>query len=186
MKAVITGEFGMERGHRDHALTCADDPLLSIDDNAREFGHANAEPLDRWRTNEHCMHRLAERADVEIGLERIGLTTEGVTSNSDINRAKRLLIWTTVEHHATQKDHAGARAERRHAGLEARLERLSEPRGVEEHHQRRGLTSGDHDRIDTIKIIWEPYESDTCPEPIERGDMLGDVSLKSQDTDSPG
>jgi hypothetical protein len=89
------------------------------------------------------MHRTAFNAlKINIGLEGLDLSTEGIASHGDIQRAQRLLIIGAVKNVLGEQDHSGAGAVRRQSCSQRGDQWLTQPKDPRQLVDGGGLATG--------------------------------------------
>src|SRR3954471_9081497 len=187
MHARVTGELGMERRRQQRTLSYGDDPTggLTVVD-PRERLDRFAQLLPPGGPDEHGMHRFVQPPEADVALEGVDLPAEGVAPHRHVDPAHADLVGGAVEHPVGQQDHAGARAERRHAVGDPLLQRLEQ---VERHQQladRRRLTAGDDEPVDPIELVRTSYTHSVSAARLENGDVLAHVTLQREHPESWG
>ncbi len=89
---------------------------------------------------------------VERRFERVALAAVAVAPDGAIDRTERSLVGTTVEHLASQQDHARARAEHGKSVGEQRRERLADLGGVEQLAHRGGFAARQDQRVERAEL----------------------------------
>src|SRR5262249_1008262 len=120
---------------------------------------------------------------VDVGDERIELTSVGVALDADVDQIQALL--GGIGHVAREDDRAGTRAEdrvpRRGEGPERRLPGL----GLEELPQRRGLAAGERQARGLLEIF-RPFGLEALDADLSEGPAMRlEVSLEREDGDAP-
>src|SRR3954469_5105556 len=145
------------RGHQ-RTLPDRDDPThgLSAAD-AGEDLDARTHCLHPRRADEDRVHRLVQPGEVEVALEGVDLSAEGVAAHGDVQAADGLLADDAVLDPVGQHDHPGAGAEHRHPGVDPfaeRLEQLEDPRQLG---HRRGLPAGNDQGVAGLQLRRTAY-----------------------------
>ena len=86
MKPEVVCEFGVEGGADDGALAYGDGPAVD----GRERLDVRADLRDGRRADEDGRKGLVEARHVEVSLERVALTAEGVAVDGDVQEVERL------------------------------------------------------------------------------------------------
>src|SRR5947199_10852089 len=85
-----------------------------------------ADTLDVRRPDEHRGHPT-DAVDVEVGLEGVDLTPEGVTAHGEVDHTEAVLVAPAVEYLRCQQDHPRTGAEGRHALVQTGSDGLEQP-----------------------------------------------------------
>ncbi len=121
-----------------------------------------------------------EFAHLKLGLEGLELTAEGIATHHDVDRAERALIAPAVEDLAREEDHPGAGSKGGHPLRQPRGDRGAQPRGVEEHRERRRLTPRQHEPCDLVELGGTSDLDDGRAELLEHGTVLTDITLQRE------
>src|SRR5947209_12404274 len=140
----------MKSGYQHRPLSAYDRPAVDV---GQHFD-IRPDPLDDRCTYEHRVDGAAVHAgDVEVGLEAVDLAAEGVAAHADVDAGERYLVGAAVEDVPRQQDHAGARAERRHAVAQPLDDRLPQARRVEQAAHGGGLAARHDQRVDGGEVF---------------------------------
>jgi hypothetical protein len=159
--ARIVGQFGVERGDEEAAL--AEENRLAV-----EFGQyldLRACIAESRRADEDPPERLVMTREFEIGLEARNLPSIGVTVNGDVDQSEVL----AVEH-----DHSCAGPQ---DGAAETLYSLIEAVETHEPHERGGLSTGDHQPVQPLKLPGLPNLDGLGAEAAQHCRMLAEVPL---------
>ena len=170
-------------------FSCRTAMILDSDEAGRNDGTQNLyaiiDALHPRCPDEHRMYRAASDAiKIDIGLEGLHLTTEGVASYGDIQCTEGLLIFCAVKHPLREQDHPGAGAVRRQSGMQAPRSRApaarrsatacrwwwTRHRAARSHPARRARRAA--------------YGSDVRAARRQHAEMLAYVTLQGEDTDN--
>ena len=184
MQARVTHELRVERSDEDRALTADDRHRVSSrGGNGGEDLDAGPGPFDQRGPDEDSVEWVVDTDDVEIGLERIDLATEGVAPDANVDGGEPALVRPPVAHVDGEQDHSGAGAEGRHPRRQPVPERIDEPRRLQEHRHGRRLAPGDDQRLHLVELGWGAHLDPADAEAGEDGEMVADVALQGEHAD---
>src|SRR5512132_389995 len=167
----LTHELWVEGCHNEVVLLQDDGPVLEGSEHLDCIAHA----LDPGRADEHAAHPMLDPADVEVGFERVHLAAVGVAANGDVHQREERVAAVDL---ACEDDHAGARAEDRHAGTRPLTDRLDQPVGASELADRRRLAAGERETVDLGDLLGRAHLDRGRAELGERCDVLPEVALE--------
>src|SRR6266511_3377691 len=156
MKSFVAGELGMEACRQEMPLPSRDDaPAVDPCQHLDLF----AGRLQERRADEDGVQRLlAERRNVQIGLEAVELAAEGVAPRRDIHQAQCwLALGPALGDPPGHQDRAGASAPQRHPQPRALA---NWDQQLVQHQQladRRALAARNNQTIDLLKMFREPH-----------------------------
>ncbi len=185
MDATIAGDLGVERGREDRALPHGHDVVGGgAFRHPGQDVHTGPDPLDPRRADEHRADRIAvDAGEVEVGLERVHLTSEGVAPHRHVEPVEVLRIGAGVEHLAREQDHPGTRAVGRHPVLEAGTNRIEEIEDGQQPAHRRRLAARNHQAVHGFEFGESANAERTGAAGFERREMLADVALECEHAD---
>ncbi len=154
MNAIVATHLGVERRRHQVALPNGDDSTggLPRRDRRKDLD-LRAGLLDPRRTDEHRVHGIGETVELDVTLERVDLTTEGIAPHRDVESAERLLAVDAAGDAVGQHDHPGAGAERRHTGADALCQRLEQVEGAGQLVHRGRLATGQHQCVAASQLL---------------------------------
>ncbi len=82
-----------------------------------------------------------------------------------------------------EHDHPRAGPEHRQPGLDALAQRVEHAEGARQLGHRRGLTTGDHERVDGVDLLGAAHPRGDHAEPLEGGEVLAHVALQGEHAD---
>ena len=115
---------------------------------------------------------ISSSASSHVGLEALHLATERIPVDLEVG---------DVEVPAIEDDHARTRAEDRSSIC---ANRLVEPVQLGESHDRRRLTAGDDEAVETVELLGQAHLRDLGAELPERRRVLPEGSLQGEDADA--
>ena len=134
--------------------------------------------------NTACTGSLAERGDVEVGLERLVLRTEGVAAHDHVEPAEALLTGDRVEHGVGEHDQPRAGAVHGQPVGDRGLQRLREPERARELVHDARLAARDDEPVDRGELLGPAHERDLRAELREHVRVLSEVALQGQHADA--
>ena len=123
--AAVAGHLGMKRRRQHLALPHRDDVVGG----PAQHPHVGTDPLHPRRPDEHRVHRAVQPFELDVALEGVDLSTEGVAPHRHIDALQRCGVTarnTGIEDLAGQQDHSGARTVGGHAVGQPRPQRLEQ------------------------------------------------------------
>ena len=160
MDAEVVAHLGVEGRRHDRTLLDRHDPIPDAAAQPRSRApRRRAGVLDPRCADEHGVDGVVEDREVDVALEGVDLPAEGVAPHGDVEPAEGLLSGDAVAHPVGEHDHPGARAEDRHAGLDAVGERVEQVEGAGQLDHRGGLSAGHDERVAPLELV-EPADGE--------------------------
>ena len=186
MDAVVVSDFRVEGRRHQVPLLNSDDPTGGRSGtNARKNLDGLACLFHPGCANEDGMQRgivgLTPH-EVQLRLEAVDLSPEGVATHRDVDATERLLTAPRIDDPVCQHDHACAGAERGKPLVEPRTERFEDPEGDRKLGHRGRLTAGQHDPVDALEFFGTANETRSCPTTLQGGCVLADITLEGKNT----
>src|SRR5947207_4178117 len=176
VETVVVRELGMKARREKPSLFRGDDRTVG---EASEDFDARPNATDSRRADEHSVERpFAERLNVEIGFERVELTTEGVAIDGHVHEGRERV--RMVRNVLRDEDRAGARAPHRHAFGDAVLELVDDPVLARELPDRRALAAGNDQCVDLVELLGPADVDAFHAESIERGEVFSEIALETE------
>jgi len=182
--ARAAGSYRAGRPARRFVLASDLGMVIGVDAGDNHVAVTVADPLDPRRPDEHGTHRLAAHpSDVEVGLEGVDLTTEGVAPHRDVEAVEMHGIRGGVQDVGGQQDHAGAGPVGGHTGGEALAERIEEIEDPQQLPHRGRLAAGQHQTVDGVEFLGTAHRHRARTGGSERLEMLSHVTLQREHSD---
>ncbi len=134
--------------------------------------------------NTACTGSLAERGDVEVGLERLVLRAEGVAAHDHVESAEALLAGDRVEHGVGEHDEPGAGAVHWQPVGDRGLQRLGQAERARELVHDARLAAGDDEAVDHVELVGPAHERHVRAEARQHVRMLAEVALEGEHADA--
>jgi len=165
-------------------LTNGDDPTRGRP--ARDTGqHLDVRPdlLHPRCTDEDRVHGGVQPEHVDVLLEGVHLTPEGVAPHRDVEPSEGLLVGPAVGDPVGEHDHPGARPVDGQPIRDQRPQRLEELEGADELVHRRRLPPGDDEAPYAVQLTRAAHGLDPRAETLEDPHVLTDVALDGEHAD---
>src|SRR3954451_24138601 len=194
--APVTRHLGVEGrreqvalADRDH-LACRRSGLHRAEDVDAGTGLLHPRGTDEDRPEQLLAREraglLRDGGHVQVLLEGVHLTAEGVAPHRDVQAAEGLLVGTGVGDAVGQHDHPRTRSVGGHAVGEPLAQRLLQVEGEHQLFHRRRLPTGAHKRLYVVALAWATDAGGVGAEALEHPQVLADVALDGQDADADG
>src|SRR5712691_13506549 len=182
MKAFVARQLRMEGGREQSAVAHRDHGGIA---EPRENDDTRTDPRDLRRADEDGVERTARHAlYVDIRLERIDLTAEGVPLDGDIEELSERMRMT--RHVLREEDRSGAGAPHRHAVGGSLADLRDDPVVLRELADRRALAARDDERVDVVELLGPAHVDTFRANAAERGEVLAEIALEAEDADASG
>src|SRR5207237_4609903 len=182
VKTLVARQLGVKARGEEPALPRGDDGTVA---QARENLDPGTHAADPRRANEHRVERRrAERLDVEIRFERLELSAERVPFHGHVHeRRERMGMARDL---FGDEDRARACPPDGHAFGDAVLELVDDAVLARELSDGRALATRDDQRIDLVELLGSAHVDAFDAEPIERSEMLREITLQTEDAGARG
>lgn len=158
-------------------------PAAGPDGTRASTSTAGTGTFDPRGADEDRPHRaVVEPGEVEVGLEGIDLTTEGIAAHRHIDAVQRLHIGARVEHLGGEQDHARAGTVGGQAISQPLTQRLQEFEDFQEFADGGGFATGDDQSVDGGQLGFPAHRDRLRPAGLERVQVFSDVTLQGQHT----
>jgi hypothetical protein len=119
----------------------------------RQDVNCSADMLYPRCPDKHCVKGGRKPGDVEIRFEAVKLAAVPVAAHRDVDQVETTLIWSTIKHIRSAKNHPGTGAKDWHPVNEQVAQRFSETTGVEEHRHSCTFTAGQDEGINAFQVL---------------------------------
>jgi hypothetical protein len=171
VQTILARQLGVEREREDPALTHGDRVPVDLGQDL----DARAVLRDPGRADENGVHRTALYAgDVEVGLEGVQLTAEGVSQREDIEDPKML---------AVENDHARAGSEDRQAARGGLTQRVPEALTLDPERHRGRLSAREDERVEVSQVGGNANLAGIDAEARKHALMRLEAALQREDAD---
>ena len=128
-------------------------------------------------------------ADLDVVLEGVDLTSEGVAAHGHVDAAERQRLTARhpgVQDLGGQQDHPGTRSVRGHAVGQQRAQRLEQIEFAQQMTHRGRLATGDHQAVDGLQLHEPPHGDGIGSRFAQRSEMFTGIPLQCENPDAGG
>ena len=161
---------------------CNDGAILQ----SGQYFHARPDRFNNWCAYEDCPQRwIAKRSNGQVCFEGLELAAKGVSPDDKIHKANERLV--TSANVPGQEYRAGARAEYRHAGSDAAMQRFTQAVIDHQFANSCAFPTRENETVNRLKLVGQSnlHRLDWFKKfaiyATENGYMLGEVTLEGKD-----